>query len=67
MITCKQATELVSQGLDRQLSLTERVGLRLHLVICVGCRRTQAQFRFLRKAISRHPAKVGVDDQGQQR
>lgn len=55
MINCKQATELMSQGLDRQLSAGERLRLRLHLLFCVGCRRTQAQFRFLREAMRKHP------------
>lgn len=55
MISCKHATELLSQGLDRPLSLAERLRLRLHLFICVGCRTTREQFRFLRKALARHP------------
>lgn len=57
MISCKNATELISQKLDRQLSLGERVRLRLHLFICVGCRNTLKQFRFLREAVRRHPWK----------
>ena len=51
MISCKHATELMSQGLDRRLTWGERLGLRLHLFICIGCRRTIAQFRFLRVAV----------------
>ena len=58
MISCKHATELMSQGLDRRLTWGERLGLRLHLFICIGCRRTIAQFRFLRQAIGRHPWKL---------
>lgn len=55
VINCKHATELISQGLDRRLSFGERLRLRLHLFICIGCRNTLRQFRFLRKALSRHP------------
>lgn len=51
MLTCKETTRLVSQGLDRELAFGERVALRLHLAICVGCRRANAQMRFLRKAV----------------
>ncbi|MFA6311772.1 MAG: zf-HC2 domain-containing protein [Sterolibacterium sp.] len=58
MISCKQATELMSQGLDRQLTLSERLGLRLHLLMCVGCRNTQKHLRFLRQAIRMHPWKL---------
>jgi len=55
VISCKHATELISQGLDRRLSLAERLRLRLHLFICIGCRNTLRQFRFLRKALLQHP------------
>lgn len=58
MMSCKHATELISQGLDRQLSLGERWRLRLHLLVCIGCRRTQIQFRFLREALRNHPWKL---------
>lgn len=51
LLTCKETTRLVSQGLDRELAFGERVALRLHLAICVGCRRASAQMRFLRKAV----------------
>ena len=53
MLTCKEATRLVSQGLDRRLGLTERVALRLHLLICDGCTNFSRQVAFLRKALSR--------------
>lgn len=49
MITCKEATRLASQQLDGKLSLGERLQLRLHLAICEGCRRANAQFALLRR------------------
>ena len=58
MLSCKEATHLVSQGLDRRLGLAERVWLRLHLAICDGCSAFARQARFIRKAVraldSRH-------------
>lgn len=36
-MNCKQATGLVSQSLDRKLSLAERLALRFHLFICKAC------------------------------
>jgi len=51
VLSCKQTTRLVSQGLDRELAFGERVALRLHLAICLGCRRAGSQMRFLRKAV----------------
>ena len=63
MTTCKHATELLSQGLDRHLSFSERLRLRLHLLICSGCTNTAAHFRFLRNALARHPAKQVIADE----
>jgi hypothetical protein len=37
MLSCRQATELMSQEQDRPLTLGERVGLRLHVLICAAC------------------------------
>ena len=49
MLTCKEATAIASQGLDRKLDLRERCLLKLHLMICSGCRAAREQFEFLRK------------------
>jgi hypothetical protein len=51
MLTCKEASRLVSEGLDRRLGFFERVGLRLHLAICDGCTNFQRQMAFLRRAV----------------
>ncbi len=53
MLTCKQATRLVSEALDRPLSLRERLGLRAHLMICAGCAQFERQLGFLRAASKR--------------
>lgn len=50
MLSCKEATERMSQGMDRTLSFRERTGLRLHLLICRGCRATEKHLAFLRTA-----------------
>ncbi len=38
MLNCKQTTKLVSESLDRELSIAERVELWSHLLICSFCR-----------------------------
>jgi hypothetical protein len=53
ILSCKEATQLASQGLDRRLGLAERVALRLHLAICNGCSNFRKQALFLRKAMRR--------------
>lgn len=51
MLTCKQASQLVSQSLDRPLSWSERVQLRFHLFICNACNRFKQQLNQLRIVI----------------
>jgi hypothetical protein len=53
MLSCKQVTRLVSQGLDRDLGFAERVKLRVHLAICDGCTNFRDQMAFLREAMAR--------------
>src|SRR5258707_495626 len=45
---CKEVTLLQSDSMDRKLSLSERLGLRLHLVLCKWCRRYGKHLRLLR-------------------
>ena len=53
MLTCKEASRLVSQGLDRKLGFGERLRLRVHLLICDACANFRRQLDFLRKAVRR--------------
>jgi Putative zinc-finger len=53
MLTCKEVSHLVSQGLERRLGFGERVALRIHLAICDGCTNFSRQLAFLRKAVAR--------------
>ncbi len=53
MLNCKDVTHLVSQSLDRRLSWRERLGVRLHLMICDACARFARQMQFLRAAARR--------------
>ena len=53
LLSCKEVTRIVSQGLDRRLGFGERVRLRVHLAICDGCTNFRKQVSFLRKAVAR--------------
>jgi hypothetical protein len=53
MISCKEATELMSQEKDRTLSLAERIGLRLHVLVCKGCTNYRRQMDVLSAACRR--------------
>ena len=50
-LSCRRATELLSQQLDRELSLEEKTALQAHLLICRGCRAVDHQFQFMRDAL----------------
>jgi len=49
MLNCKQTSVLVSQSLDRQLTWRERIAVRIHLWICVYCRRFAQQLNLIRR------------------
>jgi predicted anti-sigma-YlaC factor YlaD len=51
MLTCKDASHLISQRLERPLGWRERMGLRLHLLMCQYCRRFERQMALLRTAL----------------
>ena len=55
MITCREATELVSRSLDAPLDWRQRLGLRVHLLACSLCRDFRRQMLFLREALGRFP------------
>lgn len=54
-LSCKQAHQLVSEGMDRQLNLTERTRLRMHLQMCDACTNFNGQMQLLRKAVRSFP------------
>ena len=51
MASCREVTRLVSEGLDRDLAFGERVALRVHFMMCRGCRNFEDQIQQLREAI----------------
>jgi hypothetical protein len=50
MLNCRQVTRLVSQSMDAKLRWYQQLGMRIHLLYCVWCRRYASQLRFLHKA-----------------
>jgi hypothetical protein len=53
--TCKEVHRLVSEGMDRDLSLVERTRMRLHLIVCEACTRFNGQMDLLRRAMRSTP------------
>lgn len=60
MMSCKQATHLLSQQLDRKLSRRETMSLNFHLMMCSGCTNFRENMAFLRKACDRVTADAGT-------
>ncbi len=59
MLNCKQATALMSQGMDKKLGLWRQTSLRIHLMVCDGCRNFNKQLQFLRAGLRRFPHRNG--------
>ena len=51
MLSCREVTHLVSQGLDRRLGFGERVALRVHFAISGGCKNFDRQMKLLSEAV----------------
>lgn len=52
MMNCKQASQLISRGLDESLSKRERFALKFHLFLCKYCSRFSQQLSALHVAIN---------------
>ena len=57
MMDCREATELMSRARDEKLTLGQRIGPRLHTLICAGCRRTGEQFELIGQLVRGKPQK----------
>lgn len=55
MMNCRQAVRLMSAEMDRALAGSERLSLRLHALLCLGCRNYRRQISFLRQAARETP------------
>lgn len=63
MLSCKDASRLISQSLDRRLSLGERISLRMHLLMCDVCKRFSYQLGLMRIAVRRMTHQIEEDEQ----
>jgi hypothetical protein len=60
--TCKETVALMSQSLERPLTLRERVLLKLHLWVCIWCVWYLEQLRLMRAALQTRAAQVLIND-----
>ena len=52
-LSCREASRLLSQSMDRPLGLGERLRLRVHLAVCDACSNFSRQLKILRRALAR--------------
>ncbi|HEV7413541.1 MAG TPA: zf-HC2 domain-containing protein [Casimicrobiaceae bacterium] len=54
LISCKDASRLISQMQDQSLTPRKRWQVRLHLLFCDACSHFQRQLAILREALIRY-------------
>ena len=57
-LPCREAARLTSESLDRPLPAHDRLAVRLHILVCVSCRRYRRQVLALRRISSRLAERV---------
>ena len=60
--TCKQMAPVMSESLERRLTLRERAALKLHLWVCVWCVWYLEQLRTMRAALRARGAQEEPDE-----
>lgn len=61
MISCKEATYLVSLKEEGKLSIAKSMKLELHLAICILCKRFEIQTEHFCKSAKQNPLKSEVN------
>ena len=51
MMNCQHATQLISESQERALSLPEKMSLKVHVMMCSGCKNYSVQVPFLSQAM----------------
>ncbi|HEX7639461.1 MAG TPA: zf-HC2 domain-containing protein [Burkholderiaceae bacterium] len=59
---CREVTRLLLEAKERRLSIAERVGVRLHLRICLMCVRFTGQVQLMDRAMAQWKAYAEQDD-----
>jgi hypothetical protein len=49
MLNCQEVTRLLSESQERSLSLQDRMSLKMHVMMCSGCRNFGRQMHTLRQ------------------
>lgn len=67
MLNCQDITHLLSESQERKLTLHERMSLKMHVLMCSGCRNFGRHMHTLRQAAraytKRHDEFTGKTDE----
>lgn len=61
-MNCREATRLMSEQQERELALRERLPLRLHVMMCTGCRNFGQQMHTIRQIARTYAKSEDKDD-----
>jgi hypothetical protein len=62
MMSCKEATQLISRSLDTNLPGWKRFGLKIHLLMCRFCSRFENQLSFIGDTIKFYRKNIEIMD-----
>jgi hypothetical protein len=57
--TCPEVIRILSEGMDKKLSLATRIKLRVHFLMCSFCERYMKQLKYMRQVAREFPEKIG--------
>ena len=63
MLNCSEVTNLLSDELERPMSLRERMVLKLHLMMCSGCANYRRQMSAIRVAMHQYAEGRAITDE----
>ena len=58
MFKCNEVTRMVSESLDRELPFSQRLGIRIHFLMCKICPEAKKQMLFIKEAMGRLAAEI---------
>ncbi len=61
MMNCQKATRLISESQERSLSLPEKMSLKVHVMMCSGCKNFSLQVPFLSQAMKAYAKGYDAD------
>lgn len=58
MFNCKEVSRMVSEFMDRNLPFHQRIGIRIHMMMCEFCFRYRRQLLLIRETIRLHASQI---------